>query len=470
MKFLLNRGNSKNLKQQYEIPDVDKNPKGTQPEIEVGIVASEELYFSLIGSFKFDESIVSTGDYSAKIINNRIIVEDDSGTRSEAESFVFMPNSYNSIFELRNVTIGVDFHWEQQESQRFKGILKLIPEKDKVRAINIIDTEEYLKSVISSEMSAASSMEFLKAHAVISRSWLLAQIEKTKLLQTGGGLYQTSQETDSEIIRWYDREDHQNFDVCADDHCQRYQGITKIHSEKALQAVGETKGEVLIYDGKICDTRFSKCCGGLTENFENVWEETRHPYLTKVVDSEFGDTTSVDLRNEDEADLWIRNSPASFCNTSDKKVLSQVLPDFDQKTTDFFRWKVEYSQQEISELIEKKSGIDFGQIIRLEALKRGHSSRIIKLKITGTKKTLIIGKELEIRKWLSKSHLYSSAFVVDCKRIENGIPQKFVITGAGWGHGVGLCQIGAAVMGEKGYSYKEILNHYFEGVELKNYY
>lgn len=470
MKFLLNRKNSKNLKQQSEVPEVGKKPEEIQPRIEVGIVAGEKLYFSLIGSFKFNESTVNTGDYTAKIFDSKVIVEDDSGTKTEAGSIVFMPNSYNSIFELRNVTIGVDFHWEQQESQHFKGALKLIVEDNKVRAINIIEVEEYLKSVISSEMSAESSNEFLKAHAIISRSWLLAQIEKIKLLQTRDEVYQTSIESDDEIIRWYDRENHKNFDVCADDHCQRYQGLTKIRSTKVLQAVEETKGEVLIYDDKICDARFSKCCGGLTENFENVWEEVRLPYLTKIADSEFGDTTSVDLRIEDEAERWIRNSPAAFCNTTDNKILSQVLPDFDQNTTDFYRWKVEYSQQVISEIIREKSGIDFGQIIKFEAVKRGHSSRIIKLKIIGKKRTLIVGKELEIRKWLSKSHLYSSAFVVDHLEIENDIPQKFVLTGAGWGHGVGLCQIGAAVMGEKGYSYNDILGHYFSGADISKVY
>ena len=470
MKFLLNRKNSKNLKQQSEVPEVGKKPEEIQPQIEVGIVAGEKLYFSLIGSFKFNESTVNTGDYTAKIFDSKVIVEDDSGTKTEAGSIVFMPNSYNSIFELRNVTIGVDFHWEQQESQHFKGALKLIVEDNKVRAINIIEVEEYLKSVISSEMSAESSNEFLKAHAIISRSWLLAQIEKIKLLQTRDEVYQTSIESDDEIIRWYDRENHKNFDVCADDHCQRYQGLTKIRSTKVLQAVEETKGEVLIYDDKICDARFSKCCGGLTENFENVWEEVRLPYLTKIADSEFGDTTSVDLRIEDEAERWIRNSPAAFCNTTDNKILSQVLPDFDQNTTDFYRWKVEYSQQVISEIIREKSGIDFGQIIKFEAVKRGHSSRIIKLKIIGKKRTLIVGKELEIRKWLSKSHLYSSAFVVDHLEIENDIPQKFVLTGAGWGHGVGLCQIGAAVMGEKGYSYNDILGHYFSGADISKVY
>ncbi|MFW6290052.1 MAG: SpoIID/LytB domain-containing protein, partial [Mariniphaga sp.] len=300
--------------------------------------------------------------------------------------------------------------------------------------------------------------------------WLLAQIEKTKNIKAGGGIYRTSHESDEEIIRWYDREDHLNFDVCADDHCQRYQGISKILTEKAVQAVDDTRGEVLTSNGNVCDARFSKCCGGISENFENVWEPVRHSYLTKVVDSEFGDTTCVDLRRNVEAEVWIRTFPYAFCNTTDKEVLAQVLPDFDQATVDFYRWTKTYSQKELAALIKKRSGIDFGEIVKLEGLERGHSGRLIKLKIHGTKRTLTVGKELEIRKWLSESHLYSSAFVVDHFEIRDGIPQKIVLTGAGWGHGVGLCQIGAAVMGEKGYSYKQILSHYFQGAELKKIY
>ncbi|HKI88146.1 MAG TPA: SpoIID/LytB domain-containing protein [Draconibacterium sp.] len=443
----------------------------TRLKITVGILAREELEFSLSHTFYDEDKLeFQAGDYTALINDDKILIQSNAGKTIQAKSFLLTPASPESFFELKEVTIGIDFHWEQKENQRFRGALKIIPEDGKVRAINIIELEEYLKSVISSEMSATSSPALLKAHAVISRSWLLAQIEKTKSLQTGVGLYQTSHETKDEIIRWYDREDHSNFDVCADDHCQRYQGITKIYSEKALQAVEETYGEVLAFDDKICDARFSKCCGGISENFENVWEPVRHKYLTKVVDSEFGDTTCVDLRLEDEAEVWIRNKPHAFCNTVDKKILSQVLPGFDQDTSDFYRWKVEYAQKEISILIKERSGIDFGKIIKLEALKRGHSSRIIQLKINGTKRTLTVGKELEIRKWLSKSHLYSSAFVVDHLDFKNGIPQKFVLTGAGWGHGVGLCQIGAAVMGEKGYSYKEILAHYFKEIELKKHY
>lgn len=433
-------------------------------------MTSEKLHFAFTGSFQFNNTEVFSGEYSANIINDQVVVIDDAGNQIKSGTFLFIPNSFNSIFELKNVTIGVNFHWEQQENQRFKGSLKLIPENGKVCAINEIELEEYLKSVISSEMSATGSPGLLKAHAVISRSWLLAQIEKTKSLNSLGGLYQTSYEAETEIIRWYDREDHQNFDVCADDHCQRYHGISKIYSEKALNAVDETFGEVLVFENKICDARFSKCCGGITENFENVWEPLQHAYLVSIADAESGINSRVDLRIEREAETWIRNKPGAFCNTADPQILSQVLPGFDQKTTDFYRWKVEYSQNELSELIKKRSGIDFGQIISLEALERGHSSRIIRLKITGTKKTLIVGKELEIRKWLSASHLYSSAFVAEHLETENGIPQKFVLSGAGWGHGVGLCQIGAAVMGKKGFTYREILNHYFRDAELKKWY
>ena len=438
-----------------------------QPKIEVGIVAREELKFSLGRPFKTkDGKEIQKGSYTASVLNNLIKLESKLGQVFLKNSFLLTSEKKSSFFEIKDVIIGVDFHWEQKENQQFNGALKLIIEEEKVRAINIINLEDYLKSVISSEMSATSSPNLLKAHAVISRSWLLAQINKSKSINDKNEEYQTTIKTDNEFVKWYDREDHDTFDVCADDHCQRYQGITKIHSKKVLKAVDETFGEVLFNENEICDARFSKCCGGLTENFENVWEPVRHKYLTKVVDSEFGDTTCVDLRVEDEANLWIRNKPHAFCNTTEKEILSQVLPDFDQSTTDFYRWKVEYSQKEISALIKKRSGIDFGEIVKLEAVNRGHSSRIIKLKITGTKKTLTVGKELVIRKWLSESHLYSSAFVIDHLKFENGIPQKIVLTGAGWGHGVGLCQIGAAVMGHKGYSYKEILNHYFRSAEL----
>lgn len=441
-----------------------------QPEIQVGIMSESEITFELIGNFNIKESIRSC-TFHASVLHDEIILKSDNNVSLKAKEFIFKPNSIDDSFVLKAVTIGIDFHWEQQEDQRFQGVLKLIIEKGKILVINTIPVEEYLRSVISSEMSATSSSELLKAHAVISRSWLLAQIDKSKQLKKTEQAYQSIQNNnDDEMIRWYDREDHTLFDVCADDHCQRYQGITKIINKKASQAIEASWGEVLYANNQICDTRFSKCCGGISENFEKVWNPVYHSYLTKIVDSELANTTCVDLRREDEAEQWIRNSPQAFCNTTDKLILSQVLPDFDQSTTDFYRWKVTYTQDELSALIQEKTGIDFGQIIKLEAVERGHSSRLIKLKITGTKKTLVIGKELEIRRTLSKSHLYSSAFVVDHLNVENGIPQTFRLTGAGWGHGVGLCQIGAAVMGEKGYSYQKILTHYFRGAKLRKQY
>ena len=442
-----------------------------QPKIQVGILADHLIQFEFHGDYQIGKTMV-WNSFQAFAQGDQIKLVSNEHDTLISKEFVFHSTEADDYFSLKNVTIGLNFHWEQKEDQNFRGDLKLMIENGKVRAINLVPLEEYLRSVISSEMSATSSMELLKAHAVISRSWLLAQLEKSKKLQSSNQEYQTTQQNENELIRWYDREDHDLFDVCADDHCQRYQGITKIISEKASQAIDATFGEVLFSENEICDARFSKCCGGVTENFEHVWEPVRHGYLTKIVDSEhkLAATTCVDLRQEDEANEWIKSKPSTFCNTTDKKILSQVLPNFDQKTADFFRWKVQYSQSELATLIQKKTGFEFGQIIRLEAIERGHSSRIIKLKITGTKKTLTIGKELEIRRTLSESHLYSSAFVVDHLDIQNGIPQQFAFIGAGWGHGVGLCQIGAAVMGEKGYNYPSILKHYFRDVELKKLY
>ncbi|MGQ8338097.1 SpoIID/LytB domain-containing protein [Sunxiuqinia sp. A32] len=441
----------------------------SQPEIHVGIMIDPVISFTLQGDYEIGKTLL-WGSFQAFAFGDKIKLVSKEFDTLVSKEFIFHSTLAGNSFTLKEVTIGVDFHWEQKEEQTFRGSLKLINENGKVQAINIVPLEEYLRSVISSEMSASSSSELLKAHAVISRSWLLAQIEKSKKLNDTQNEYPSFKQNEDELIRWYDREDHELFDVCADDHCQRYHGITKIISERAQEAIDETFGKVLTANNQICDARFSKCCGGISENFEKVWEPVRHSYLTKIVDSEYANTTCVDLRQEDEAEEWIRNHPHAFCNTSDPNILSQVLPDFDQKTTDFFRWKVSYSQNELACLIQKKTGSDFGQIIKLEPIERGHSSRLIKVKIVGTKKTLTIGKELEIRRTLSESHLYSSAFVIDHLEVKDGIPQKFVLIGAGWGHGVGLCQIGAAVMGEKGYSYQSILKHYFRGTELKKIY
>ena len=386
------------------------------------------------------------------------------------DELLFEPmHEESDAFELLNVTIGINFHWERKEDQRFMGALKIIVENEKLTGINVIHVEDYLTSVISSEMSATASLELLKAHAVISRSWLLAQIHKNKAITASQSLYSAFTQTDQELIRWYDREDHTHFDVCADDHCQRYQGITRASTEMVRQAIAATRGQVLMWEGNICDARFSKCCGGAFEEFQYCWEGIKHPYLSKQRDSKTG-SGLPDLRVESEADQWIRTSPEAFCNTKDKKILSQVLNNYDQETTDFYRWKIEYKQDELSELILKRSGIDYGQILDLIPVERGTSGRLVKLKIRGSKRTMTIGKELEIRRTLSTSHLYSSAFVIDKADIVDDVPGRFILTGAGWGHGVGLCQIGAAVMGEQGYPYDTILLHYYIGATIDKLY
>jgi SpoIID/LytB domain protein len=344
-------------------------------------------------------------------------------------------------------------------------------DEGKITAINILPAKDYLISVISSEMNATSSLEFLKAHAVVSRSWLFAQIEKRKALSDKNEGFFSFIKTDTEYIRWYDREDHTIFDVCADDHCQRYQGITKASSAAVTEAVRATRGQLLMYERGICDARFSKCCGGASEEFGYCWEDKNYPYLSTIRDAEEEENRPLpDLTKEEEAERWIRTSPVSFCDTHDKKVISQILNNYDQETTDFYRWKVRYSQAELSELIRQNTKSDYGDIIDLIPIQRGKSGRICKLKIVGSLKTLTIGKELEIRRTLSSSHLFSSAFVIDKGELKNGVPEWFLLTGAGWGHGVGLCQIGAAVMGERGYTYDEILLHYYKGADIRRFY
>ena len=381
----------------------------------------------------------------------------------------FTPLDEDSSFSLYDVTIGINFHWERQETQSFIGTLKLVVYEGKITAINILPAEDYLTSVISSEMNATSSLEFLKAHAVVSRSWLLAQIEKRKAMSKKQGDFFSFVKTDTEYIRWYDREDHTIFDVCADDHCQRYQGITKATNQSVAEAVKATRGQVMMYKNSICDARFSKCCGGITEEFDTCWENKKYPYLTAVRDDK-NDAAMPDLTIEEEADKWIRSTPDGFCNTHDKHILSQILNNYDQETTNFYRWKVRYTQEEIAELIRTNTKCDYGQIIDLIPVERGKSGRISKLKIVGTLKTLIIGKELEIRRTLSDTHLFSSAFVVDKGPQQDDAPAWFELTGAGWGHGVGLCQIGAAVMGEKGYNYNDILLHYYKDADIRKLY
>lgn len=442
-----------------------------QPVLHVGIMAETKIDFALETGYHHGGTLLTQGDYSIEIKGKNMILQGEDILVISDEKIILLPNFRTNAFLLKNVTIGINFHWEQKEDQRFTGGVLFVPEDGKIRVINTVYLEDYLKSVISSEMSATSSPDLLKAHAVISRSWLLAQVDKSRKITQSGEKYETAQISSGEIIRWYDREDHTGFDVCADDHCQRYQGITKIISAQALDAVEVTAGQVLMYGEEICDARFSKCCGGISEQFDNVWEPLFKPYLTPVSDTApLGRMPSADLTNEKVAEAWIKGTPDAFCHTSDKKVLSQVLPGFDQKTTDFYRWKVVYTQAEISRLINARSGIDFGSILRLEPLLRGPSGRILKLRIVGTKNSIIVGKELEIRKWLSSTHLYSSAFIIELGAPENGVPVSVTLLGAGWGHGVGLCQIGAAVMGERGYSYREILQHYFRHSTIETIY
>lgn len=449
----------------------EKEIKMKEPVIHVGILQDQKsIEFSLLSDYKLDGTVVPKGDYKAELADNKITFNGKS-----YDEIVFEPEHLHSdSFELKDVIIGVQFHWERKENQQFLGGLKIIitgeGENRGITAVNVVSLEDYLKSVISSEMSSTSSEELLKAHSIISRSWLLAQIVKNRSLDTKDKDYQTSIITPTEHIKWYDREDHEQFDVCADDHCQRYQGITRQTTDLVNMVVNETQGKVISYKGTICDARYSKCCGGVMETFENVWEPIVHPYLQGKPDS-FSGLPYPDLCKEEEAEDWIRSSPDAFCNTRDSRVLNQVLNDYDQETADFYRWSVTYSQEELSELIKERSGVDYGEIIDLQPLERGTSGRISRLKIIGTEKVLVIGKELEIRRTLSKSHLYSSAFVVDTyEENEEGIPQKFELTGAGWGHGVGLCQIGAAMMADKGYNHSEILLHYFPDSKIKTEY
>ncbi|GAB6870388.1 SpoIID/LytB domain-containing protein [Bacteroides rodentium] len=560
-----------------------------EPKVQVGILFEPQIEFVLLNPYRMDGTEVS-GKQVVTYDEGKILW---NGRRYD--ELLFEPqHEQTDAFELLDVTIGINFHWERKEDQRFLGALKIIVENGKLTGINVIHVEDYLTSVISSEMSATASLELLKAHAVISRSWLLASLspspspvgrgedspcyktadrsnyavlkenqerlkkepteaekivwerlrnhqlgtkfrrqhiidnyiadfvslEKKLIIEVDGEYHGTPKQknkdkertlhleslgyhllrfTNNEIIAqpdrvierikaciaqpplptgegpgerlcWYDREDHTHFDVCADDHCQRYQGITRASTDIVKQAIAATRGQVLTSDGKICDARFSKCCGGAFEEFQYCWEDIKYPYLAQQRDSKVH-TGLPDLTQEAEADRWIRTYPEAFCNTTDKKILSQVLNNYDQETTDFYRWKVEYTQEELSALILKRSGIDYGQIIDLIPIARGTSGRLWKLKIVGTKRTLTIGKELEIRRTLSTSHLYSSAFVVDKEELSaEGIPGRFILTGAGWGHGVGLCQIGAAVMGEQGYKYDAILLHYYVGASIDKLY
>lgn len=440
--------------------------KGKQPDVTVGIVSAQKIHFSL------NKPYLAKGE---KVLGEQVVEFSEGGVLwngNQYSQLTFHPQSADASFLLSDVTIGVNFHWERKETQTFLGTLRFVVESDKIVAINELPVEKYLESVISSEMSATSSLELLKAHAVISRSWLLAQMKKRREVAESGNNFFSFTKKEDTLIRWYDREDHTLFDVCADDHCQRYQGITKETSPHVAEAIRQTKGQILMDGEEICDARFSKCCGGITEEFQYCWEDTPKTYLTAVRDIALGvEHTLPNLTNEEEAEKWIRFNPPAFCNTQDKKILSEVLNDYDQETVNFYRWKETLSQEKLQQLIADKLKMNLGAILDMKAVERGKSGRISKLQIIGTEKTFTIGKELEIRRTLSDSHLLSSAFVVDkYDKDEQGVPQCFELIGAGWGHGVGLCQIGAAVMGEQGYHYDAILLHYYQGAEIKKLY
>lgn len=440
--------------------------KGKQPDVTVGIVSAQKIHFSL------NKPYLAKGE---KVLGEQVVEFSEGGVLwngNQYSQLTFHPQSADASFSLSDVTIGVNFHWERKETQTFLGTLRFVVESDKIVAINELPVEKYLESVISSEMSATSSLELLKAHAVISRSWLLAQMKKRREVAESGNNFFSFTKKEDTLIRWYDREDHTLFDVCADDHCQRYQGITKETSPHVAEAIRQTKGQILMDGDEICDARFSKCCGGITEEFQYCWEDMPKTYLTAVRDIALGvEHTLPNLTNEEEAEKWIRFNPPAFCNTQDKKILSEVLNDYDQETVNFYRWKETLSQEKLQQLIADKLKMDLGAILDMKAVERGKSGRISKLQIIGTEKIFTIGKELEIRRTLSDSHLLSSAFVVDkYDKDEQGVPQRFELIGAGWGHGVGLCQIGAAVMGEQGYHYDAILLHYYQGAEIKKLY
>jgi SpoIID/LytB domain protein len=459
-----------------------------EPTVAVGLLAATEaIRFELHGAFIIDSSgEILAGNYQAAIASDaqQITITDAQGKQFTAPEITLRPvNDITGSFTVHDIIIGVNFHWERRETQTFRGALRLKGDgAGKLLVINDVSVEQYLVSVISSEMSASAHHELLKAHAIISRSWLLAQlapwkVEREKFLQLGKVIEKV--DGTKELIRWYDKENHRDFDVCADDHCQRYQGITKalktiegaLGQEKVRSVIQTTFGRVLTFDDDICDARFSKSCGGMVEQYASAWEDAHISYLTPLYDGEtFPSEFALPLTNEKNAEAWITAAPAAFCNSNDRTILQRILPDFDQETTDFYRWHVTIPQTELQALLHKKLSIEFGAVHSLEPVERGASGRLTRLRITGEKITLVLGKELEIRRALSPSHLYSSAFVIRPEFHGGNIPASFTLIGAGWGHGVGLCQIGAALMAEAGYVHENILAHYYPGSSLHKLY
>jgi stage II sporulation protein D len=441
-----------------------------EPTIRVGFLTGvRDARFALTGRFATsDNEFLNEGDHTASAENGAVRLDAVVGTKG----ITFAPADLDGCrFTVHGVKIGIGFHWEREESQQFQGALKIAADGDSLTLINELPLEAYLVSVISSEMSASCPAELLRAHAVVSRSWLLSQLRAEATDSKFSAV--SSDESDEALIRWYGRESHKGFDVCADDHCQRYQGISKAFSQSAFDAVRDTRGTVLVFDNQICDTRYSKSCGGMTEVYRAAWEDREVPYLTSVYDVPGFEPSRyrMPLSNEANAEAWITSSPPAYCGMVTPEVLARIVPSFDQETPDSYRWRVEHSQEELSEILRLKLGIDLGRVRALEPLERGESGRIIRLRIVAEKRTLVIGKELEIRRALSRSHLYSSAFVVRATQGHlSDYPARFSLIGAGWGHGVGLCQIGAAAMADRGYSHEQILTHYFKGADLASLY
>lgn len=440
----------------------------TEPIVSVGIIdGRNQVKGWLEGQFRAEGVGLISGGFVAQGRDGQVLVSDETGATIEQSPVIRLMAEKEGIFRLFGVTIGNRFHWERPEDQTFRGGLTLLSRPDgTLTAINEIPLEHYLASVISSEMSAEAPIEFLKAHAIMSRSWLMAALERKKEPRRAREPVSDAAARDR-IIRWYEREDHDLFDVCGDDHCQRYHGMTKIISHQAEAAVAATFGRVLTYNGAVCDARFSKCCGGLTENFRTAWEDRDIDYLSSVCDSR---AVHHPVLTEVKARRWILSEPEVHCNTKDDRLLEKILPDFDRETRGFFRWTITYLRAELEEILKAKSGLDFGVLQEIVPLHRGPSGRISSLSIVGSQRTVTVGKELEIRRWLSPTHLYSSAFVVTVTKGADGTPEAFTFHGAGWGHGVGLCQIGAAVMADRGFSSEEILRHYFRGVDIEKAY
>ena len=440
-----------------------------EPAIAVGIIEGRTTARgSWQGEFTLNGESVAEGDFSVSIVEGEMVIHDDGGSPLIGGREIQCVPVNGGRFVMRDVIIGVQFHWEREEDETFDGSLRFIlREKGSITVINDVPLESYLMSVISSEMSAESPLELLKAHAITSRSWLVAMLDRERNPHEESPLTPMDDAHGEEVIRWYTREDHDIYDVCADDHCQRYQGVTKIISDAVAEAIQSTRGVFLVYEDEVCDARYYKACGGLTEEFQNAWENVEIPYLKCISDAP---VEHPPLITEADAERWILSSPQAYCNTEDADILRQILPSFDQETIDFFRWEVRYGREELERLLKEKAGMDFGTLQDLVPIERGPSGRMVRLKIVGSSRTIVVGKDLEIRRWLSPSHLYSSAFVVQAERGSDGVPTSFLLRGAGWGHGVGLCQIGAAVMAVRGFSADSILKHYFRGAEIQKLY